>query len=60
MAAILYVAAMGSFMAALFDGKRTFLHPVIRPLKALTYKLIGVNERTEQHLIRRDRCCQPS
>ena len=39
---------MGSFMAALFEGKRTFLHPVIRPLEVLAYKLIGVNEKTEQ------------
>ncbi len=39
---------MGTFMARLFDGKRTFLHPVIRPIESLTYKLIGVNESTEQ------------
>src|SRR6201996_8378720 len=39
---------MGLFMARLFDGKRTFLHPVLRPLEILTYKLIGVNEGTEQ------------
>ena len=39
---------VGAFMAKLFDGKRTFLHPVIRPLEKLTYKLIGVNEQTEQ------------
>ena len=36
------------FMARLFEGKRTFLHPVLRPLETLTYKLVGVNERTEQ------------
>ena len=35
-------------MARLFEGKRTFLHPVLRPLETLTYKLIGVNEQTEQ------------
>ncbi|HEY1950793.1 MAG TPA: potassium-transporting ATPase subunit KdpA [Bryobacteraceae bacterium] len=39
---------MGSFMAKLFEGGRTFLHPVLRPLETLTYKLIGVNETTEQ------------
>jgi K+-transporting ATPase ATPase A chain len=39
---------MGVFMARLFDGKRTFLHPALRPLEALTYKLVGVNESTEQ------------
>jgi K+-transporting ATPase ATPase A chain len=39
---------MGSFMAKLFEGKRTFLHPVLRPLEVLAYKLVGVNESTEQ------------
>jgi K+-transporting ATPase ATPase A chain len=39
---------VGEFMAKLFDGKRTFLHPLLRPLEKLTYKLIGVNEDTEQ------------
>ena len=39
---------LGAFMAKLFEGGRTFLHPVIRPLERLTYKLIGVNEETEQ------------
>ncbi len=39
---------MGSFMAKIFEGQRTFLHPVLRPLETLTYKLIGVKEDTEQ------------
>ena len=39
---------VGVFMARLFEGKRTFLHPVLRPVETLTYKLIGVNEQTEQ------------
>jgi K+-transporting ATPase ATPase A chain len=39
---------MGSFMARLFEGKRTFLHPVLRPAEVLAYKLIGVRETTEQ------------
>ena len=39
---------LGVFMAKLFEGGRTFLHPVLRPLEVLTYKLVGVNEQTEQ------------
>src|SRR5712672_1419162 len=39
---------LGSFMAALFDGERTFLHPVLRWLEVLTYKAIGVKEEVEQ------------
>jgi potassium-transporting ATPase potassium-binding subunit len=39
---------VGSFMAALFEGRKTFLHPVLRPLERLSYRLIGVDEQTEQ------------
>jgi K+-transporting ATPase ATPase A chain len=39
---------LGAFMARLFGGQRTFLHPILRPLEVLTYKLVGVNEETEQ------------
>jgi K+-transporting ATPase ATPase A chain len=39
---------MGIFMARIFEGKRTFLHPILRPLESLTYKLVGINEATEQ------------
>src|SRR5580692_8968754 len=39
---------LGIFMARLFDGKRTFLHPVLRPFEVLTYKLVGVKEDSEQ------------
>ena len=39
---------MGVFMARLFEGKRTFAHPVLRPLEALTYKMAGIKEDTEQ------------
>jgi len=40
---------MGIFMARLFEGERTFLHPVIRPFERLVYKLSGVDENHEQH-----------
>jgi K+-transporting ATPase ATPase A chain len=39
---------VGSFMAEVFEGRRTFLHPALRPLEVLTYKVAGVNEKTEQ------------
>lgn len=39
---------LGSFMARLFEGKRTFLHPLLRPLETLTYRLVGINEEREQ------------
>ena len=39
---------LGAFMANIFEGRRTFLHPALRWLEALTYKAIGVREDVEQ------------
>jgi K+-transporting ATPase ATPase A chain len=39
---------MGLFMARLFSGERTFLHPVLQPFERLIYKLAGVREEAEQ------------
>jgi potassium-transporting ATPase potassium-binding subunit len=40
---------LGTYMASVYEGKRTFLHPVIRPLERFIYRLGGVNDGTEQH-----------
>ncbi len=42
------VKPLGTFMTRVFDGERTFLHPVLRWLEVLTYKIIGVQEEVEQ------------
>jgi len=42
------VKPLGAFMANVFDGRRTFLHPVLRWLEVLTYKIAGVQEDVEQ------------
>ena len=39
---------LGIFMARLFEGERTFLHPVLRPLERLIYRLSGIKEDVEQ------------
>jgi K+-transporting ATPase ATPase A chain len=39
---------LGAFMANVFEGRRTFLHPVLRWLEVLTYKVAGVREDAEQ------------
>jgi K+-transporting ATPase ATPase A chain len=39
---------LGIFMARLFEGERTFLHPVLRPLERLIYRLSGIREDVEQ------------
>jgi len=38
----------GLFMSRLFQGQRTFLHPILRPIEALTYRVCGVHEDREQ------------
>jgi K+-transporting ATPase ATPase A chain len=42
------VKPLGAFMANVFEGRRTFLHPVLRWLEVLTYKVAGVREDVEQ------------
>src|SRR6266403_3080221 len=39
---------LGAFMAKVFEGQRTFLHPVLRWLEVLTYKVAGIKEDVEQ------------
>ncbi|HEV2492040.1 MAG TPA: potassium-transporting ATPase subunit KdpA [Terriglobia bacterium] len=39
---------VGLFMAHVFEGERTFLHPVLRPLERLVYRLCGIREDSEQ------------
>jgi K+-transporting ATPase ATPase A chain len=43
---------IGVFMYRVFEGKRTFLHPVFRPLERLIYKLGGIREDEEHSWIR--------
>ena len=43
---------IGIFMHRVFEGERTFLHPVFRPLERLVYWLGGVRENEEQSWIR--------
>jgi potassium-transporting ATPase potassium-binding subunit len=38
---------VGLFMSRLFQGERTFLHPVLRPLEVLIYKVCGIRENEE-------------
>jgi K+-transporting ATPase ATPase A chain len=40
---------MGAFMVKIFQGERTFLHPLLRPIERLVYRWCGVQEDEEQH-----------
>jgi K+-transporting ATPase ATPase A chain len=39
---------LGLYMARVFEGGRTFLHPLLRPLERLIYRLCGIRETSEQ------------
>ena len=38
---------IGTFMARVFNGERTFLDPVLRPIERLIYRVTGVDEKHE-------------
>src|SRR3984893_15703334 len=40
---------LGWYMARVFDGERTPLSPLLRPLEAALYRVGGVDPRREQH-----------
>ena len=39
---------VGLYMEAVFNGRRTFLSPVLRPVERVCYRLMGVKEDAEQ------------
>jgi potassium-transporting ATPase potassium-binding subunit len=43
------VKPLGSYMTRVFNGERTLLSPVLRPVEAGLYWVGGVDERREQH-----------
>jgi potassium-transporting ATPase potassium-binding subunit len=45
------IAPLGGYMTRVFNGERTFLSPVLRPLEAALYRIGGVNETREQHWV---------
>ncbi len=45
------VVPLGRFMARVFEGERTFLSPVLRPVEVGLYRVAGVDETREQHWI---------
>jgi len=48
----IFTKPLGAYMARIFEGQRTFLHPVLRPVEALIYKVSGIREDTEQRWTR--------
>ena len=48
---ILIAKPFGGYMTCVFNGERTFLRPVFRPLEVGIYRLCGVREDEEQHWV---------
>ncbi|MDR3687911.1 MAG: potassium-transporting ATPase subunit KdpA [Fimbriimonas sp.] len=38
---------IGNFMAKVFEGEATFLHPILRPFERLIYRLCGIREEDD-------------
>ena len=53
------VVPLGRYMARVFEGERTFLSPVLRPVETVLYRLAGVDETKRTALDRptRSPCC---
>src|SRR6202521_2943003 len=43
------VKPLGGYMTRVFNGERTFLSPVLRPVEVVLYGVSGVDEKREQH-----------
>jgi K+-transporting ATPase ATPase A chain len=42
---------LGAYMTRVFNGERTFLSPILRPVEVVLYKTAGVDARHEQHAV---------
>jgi potassium-transporting ATPase potassium-binding subunit len=43
------VKPLGWYMTRVFNGERTFMSPVLRPVETVLYRIGGVDEKREQH-----------
>ena len=53
---------LGAYMTRVFNGERTFLSPILRPVEGALYRLAGVEEKSEQRWlpIPLECCCSMS
>ena len=42
------VVPLGRFMASVFEGERTFLSPILRPMEAALYRVSGWMKRASK------------
>jgi len=43
------VKPLGWYMTRVFNGERTFMSPILRPVETALYRIGGVDEKREQH-----------
>jgi K+-transporting ATPase ATPase A chain len=48
-AVLVLVKPLGWYMTRIFNGERTFLSPILRPIEVCLYRIGGVDETREQH-----------
>jgi potassium-transporting ATPase potassium-binding subunit len=48
---IAIVPVLGGYMTRVFNGERTLLSPVLRPVETALYRLGGVDKKHEQHAV---------
>jgi potassium-transporting ATPase potassium-binding subunit len=48
---ILLTKPFGAYLTRVFNGERTFLSPILRPVEVGLYAACGVDEREEQHWV---------
>jgi len=46
---ILLTKPLGGYMTGVFEGRRTFLSPLLRPVERGIYRICGVDETDDQH-----------
>jgi K+-transporting ATPase ATPase A chain len=44
---LLATKPLGAYMHRVFEGERTFLHPVLRPVERVLYRICGVDEQED-------------
>jgi K+-transporting ATPase ATPase A chain len=45
------VEPLGAYMTRVFNGERTFLSPILRPVEIALYRVAGIDENREQHWV---------
>src|ERR1700752_3679610 len=42
---------LGGYMTRVFNGEKTFLSPLLRPVERIIYAISGVDEKEDQHWV---------